>query len=157
MISCKRIRTALQWFTVSSSCSRLEKKSRKTIKKLRIHWETVGRGWPLNDQTLLQTSSSVLLPSPSLSSLSLIYTSKESRVMGSITVGMRSSQFLFYTFPSRLTLLTIPLPTHPTESWGLLLMPFLSVRPKRICRSLKGSSCSGLIAITAAEVTMASA
>lgn len=45
---------------------------------------------------------------------------------------------------------------NPKDSLGLLLIPFRRVNPKSICRSLNGSSCSGLSAITAAEVTMAS-
>ena len=45
---------------------------------------------------------------------------------------------------------------NPKDSFGLLLIPFRRVNPKSICRSLNGSSCSGLSAITAAEVTMAS-
>ena len=45
---------------------------------------------------------------------------------------------------------------QPIVSLGLLLNPFLIVRPSMICKSLNGSSCSGLRAITAADVTMAS-
>ena len=45
---------------------------------------------------------------------------------------------------------------NPKDSFGLLLIPFRRVNPKSICRSLNGSSCSGLSTITAAEVTMAS-
>ena len=47
--------------------------------------------------------------------------------------------------------------SHDDDSWcGVGLNPFLKMSPSIICRSLKGSFCSGLIAITAAEVTMAS-
>ena len=45
---------------------------------------------------------------------------------------------------------------QPMVSLGLLLNPFLIVRPSMICKSLNGSACSGLRAITAADVTMAS-
>ena len=45
---------------------------------------------------------------------------------------------------------------QPIVSLGLLLNPFLIVSPSMICKSLNGSACSGLRAITAADVTMAS-